>query len=63
MEEKSKSQSGETIGERVKLRRQKAHDEELFDTSSDFTDENIDEMIYQVTNILLTKIEDLKLQC
>ena len=56
MEEKSISQSGETIGERVKLRRQKAHDEELFDTSSDFTDQNIDEMIYQVTNILLTKI-------
>ena len=56
MEEKSKSQSEETIAERVKLRRQKPHDEELFDTSSDFTGENIDKMIYQVTNTLLTKI-------
>ena len=42
IEEKSKSQPEESIAERVKLRRQKAYDKELFHTSSHFTDENND---------------------
>ena len=33
IEEKSKSQPEESIAERVKLRRQKGYDKELFDTS------------------------------
>ena len=37
---RSKLQPEETIAERVKLRRQKAYDKELFDTSSPSTDEN-----------------------
>ena len=41
-EEKSKSQPEETIAERVKLRRQKVDNKDLFDTSSPFTDENND---------------------
>ena len=42
-EEKSKSQPEETIAERVKLRRQKVDNKDLFDTSSPFTDENNDD--------------------
>ena len=45
-EEKSKSQSEESIAERVKFRRQKAHVKDIFDTSSfsshDASDENND---------------------
>ena len=37
---KSKSQPEETIAEKVKLRRQKAFDKELFDTSLNSTDES-----------------------
>ena len=44
-EEKSKSQPEESITERVKLRRQKTYDKELFDRSSNSTDENNDEFI------------------
>ena len=42
-EEKSKSQPEESIAERVKLRRQKAYDKDLFDTSSFSTDDDFDE--------------------
>ena len=45
VKEISKSQPGESIAERVKLRRQKAYDKELFYTSSSSTDENNDEFI------------------
>ena len=45
VEEKSKSQPEKSIPERVKLKRQKAYDKELFSTSSNFTDENNDEFI------------------
>ena len=42
-EEKSKSQPAETIAERVKLRRQKADDKDLFDMSLPSTDDDSDE--------------------
>ena len=42
-EEKSKSQPEETIAERVKLRRQKADDKDLFDMSIPSTDDDSDE--------------------
>ena len=42
-EEKSKSQPEETIAERVKLRRQKADDKDLFDMSLPSTDDDSDE--------------------
>ena len=41
-EEKSKSQPEETIAERVKLRRQKADDKDLFDVSLLSTDDDSD---------------------
>ena len=41
-EEKSKSQPEETIAERVKLRRQKADDKDLFDVSLPSTDDDSD---------------------
>ena len=45
IKEKSKSQQEETITERVKLRRQKRYDKELFYTPPNSNDENNDELI------------------
>ena len=45
-EEKSKSKPGETIAERVRLRRQRADYKHLSDTSTLFSDENYDEFVY-----------------
>ena len=45
IKEKRKSQQEESIIERVKLRRQKTYDKELFDTPPNSDDENNDEFI------------------
>ena len=45
IKEKSKSQPEENIAERVKSRRQKSYHKEIFDTSSNCTDKNIDEFV------------------
>ena len=49
VEESSKSKPQESIGKRIKLRRQKAFDKELFDMSSNSTDEKtVNLLIFQI---------------